>query len=103
MSFASVVYDANQATIENYHVQALDYEPSDEAAWLQALSAIQAVTATHKFSGRASVIIPGHYVLSKALKIAHVEASKRAQVIAFEAQQKLPYQLHELSGGAKKF
>lgn len=103
MSFASVVYDANQATIENYHVQALDYEPSDEAAWLQALtSAIQAVTATHKFSGRASVIIPGHYVLSKALKIAHVEASKRAQVIAFEAQQKLPYQLHELEWGSEE-
>ena len=103
VSFASVVYDANQATIENYHVQALDYEPSDEAAWLQALtSAIQAVTATHKFSGRASVIIPGHYVLSKALKIAHVEAGKRAQVIAFEAQQKLPYQLHELEWGSEE-
>jgi type IV pilus assembly protein PilM len=103
MSFASVVYDANQSTIENYHVQALDYEPSDESAWLQALtSAIQAVTATHKFSGRASVIIPGHYVLSKALKIAHVEASKRAQVIAFEAQQKLPYQLHELEWGSEE-
>jgi type IV pilus assembly protein PilM len=103
VSFASVVYDANQSTIENYHVQALDYEPSDEAAWLQALtSAIQAVIATHKFSGRASVIIPGHYVLSKALKIAHVEASKRAQVIAFEAQQKLPYQLHELEWGSQE-
>jgi len=103
VSFASVVYNAHQATIENYHVQALDYEPSDEAAWLQALgSAIQAVTATQKFSGRASVIIPGHYVLSKALKIAHVEASKRAQVIAFEAQQKLPYQLHELEWGSQE-
>ena len=102
MSFASVVYKANQATIENYSVQALDYEPSDEAAWLQALSrAIQTVTASHKFSGRASLIIPGHYVLSKALKIAHVEASKRAQVIAFEAQQKLPYQLYELEWGSE--
>jgi type IV pilus assembly protein PilM len=103
VSFASVVYNAHQATIENYHVQALDYEPSDEATWLQAVcSAIHAVTATQKFSGRASVIIPGHYVLSKALKIAHVEASKRAQVIAFEAQQKLPYQLHELEWGSEE-
>lgn len=103
VSFASVVFNAGQATIENYRVQALEYEPSDEAAWLQALSrAIQAVTAAHPFSGRASLIIPGHYVLSKVMKVAHVEASKRAQVIAFEAQQKLPYQLHELEWGSQE-
>jgi type IV pilus assembly protein PilM len=103
VSFASVVYNANQAIIDNYHVQALDYEPSDEVAWLEALTrTIRAVTADRKFSGHASVIIPGHYVLSKALKIAHVDASKRTQLIAFEAQQKLPYQLHELEWGSEE-
>ena len=103
VSFASVVYNANEAIIDNYHVQVLDYEPSDEVAWLEALTrAIRAVTANRKFSGHASVIIPGHYVLSKALKIAHVDASKRTQLIAFEAQQKLPYQLHELEWGSEE-
>ena len=97
VSFASVSFSAKEATFENYIVKKLDYEPSDESAWIQALTtAVHNVTAANKLSGRTSVIIPGHTVLSKALNVAHVEASKRVQLIAFEAQQKLPYQLHEL-------
>ncbi|TVP75018.1 MAG: hypothetical protein EA353_14690, partial [Puniceicoccaceae bacterium] len=49
-----------------------------------------------KLSGRATFIAPGHQLLTKTLRIPHVEDSKRAQIVAFEAQQNIPYPLSEV-------
>lgn len=75
----------------------LDYDFSDDEAWVDAVRfALLELSKRHQFSGQATVIIPGNQVLTKTIRIPHVEASKRAQILAFEAQQNIPYPLHEV-------
>ena len=75
----------------------LDYDYSDDESWLGAVrSALHEISHQHKFSGKATVIIPGSQVLTKTIRIPHVEEGKRAQILAFEAQQNIPYPLHEV-------
>ena len=75
----------------------LDYDYSEDDAWLGAVEvALLELSQVHKISGKASFIIPGNQVLTKNIRIPHVEEAKRAQIIAFEAQQNIPYPLHEV-------
>lgn len=83
--------------IEKLVTESLQYDYSNDDAWLDAVGvALHALHHQHKFSGKASFIIPGNQVLTKTIRIPHVEEAKRAQIIAFEAQQNIPYPLHEV-------
>lgn len=83
--------------IERLATESLHYDYSNDEAWLSAVGeALRTLHQKHKFSGKASLIIPGNQVLTKTIRIPHVEVSKRAQIIAFEAQQNIPYPLHEV-------
>jgi type IV pilus assembly protein PilM len=83
--------------IERLVSKDLVYDPTDDDAWLVSVGdALRSLGHEHKFSGKATLIIPGNQVLTKSIRIAHVEASRRAQVIAFEAQQNIPYPMHEI-------
>lgn len=94
---ALVASDGKNLKIERLVSEPLVYDPSDDDAWLVAVGdALRALAHQHKLSGRATLIIPGNQVLTKTISIAHVEASRRTQVIAFEAQQKIPYPMHEV-------
>lgn len=75
----------------------LDYDFSEDESWLAAVrSALHELSHQHRFSGKATIIIPGSQVLTKTIRIPHVEDGKRAQILAFEAQQNIPYPLHEV-------
>ncbi|MEC7230760.1 MAG: pilus assembly protein PilM, partial [Verrucomicrobiota bacterium] len=95
---ASVVSSSGGALqIEKLVTESLNYDYFDDDAWLGAVGvALHTLHHQHKFSGNASFIIPGNQVLTKTIRIPHVEDSKRAQIIAFEAQQNIPYPLHEV-------
>jgi type IV pilus assembly protein PilM len=83
--------------VEKLVTESLQYDYSNDDAWLDAVGiALRSLHSQHKFSGKASFILPGNQVLTKTIRIPHVEASKRAQIIAFEAQQNIPYPLHEV-------
>lgn len=83
--------------IEKLVTESLQYDFSNDDAWLGAVGvALHSLHHQHKFSGKASFIIPGNQVLTKTIRIPHVEEAKRAQIIAFEAQQNIPYPLHEV-------
>ena len=95
---AAVVSSSGGALqIEKLITESLNYDYSNDHAWLSAVGvALHTLHHQHKFSGNASFIIPGNQVLTKTIRIPHVEESKRAQIIAFEAQQNIPYPLHEV-------
>ena len=95
---AAVVSSSGGALqIEKLVTESLNYDYSNDDAWLGAVgAALHTLHHQHKFSGNASFIIPGNQVLTKTIRIPHVEESKRAQIIAFEAQQNIPYPLHEV-------
>ena len=95
---AAVVSSSGGALqIEKLVTEILNYDYFNDDAWLGAVGvALHTLHHQHKFSGNASFIIPGNQVLTKTIRIPHVEESKRAQIIAFEAQQNIPYPLHEV-------
>lgn len=94
---AVVSSSGGQLHIEKLITEILDYDYSSDDGWIGAVGvALRALHQRHKLSGKAAFIIPGSQVLTKTIRIPHVEASKRAQIIAFEAQQNIPYPLHEV-------
>jgi len=94
---AIVGSSGGKLTVERLATESLNYDFSNDDGWLDSVGdALHALHAQHKFTGKASFIIPGNQVLTKTIRIPHVEASKRAQIVAFEAQQNIPYPLHEV-------
>lgn len=94
---AVVTSGGGSLQIEKLVTESLHYDFSNDDAWLAAVgAALRDLHGQHKFSGKATFIIPGNQVLTKTIRIPHVETSKRAQIIAFEAQQNIPYPLHEV-------
>lgn len=84
-------------SVEKVCTEHLRYDHTDEDAWVGAVAtALKDMSREHKFSGAATFILPGSHVLTRPIRIPFVEPAKRAQTIAFEAQQNIPFQLHEV-------
>lgn len=97
LTAAKVSASAEELQIAKLITLPLDYDYSDDDGWMSAVGrALYDLAHKHGFSGKATFIIPGNQVLTKTIRIPHVEAAKRAQIIAFEAQQSIPYPLHEV-------
>ena len=90
-------YNDNQLKIEKSHSVSLDYDYQNDEAWLDAVDVgIKEIIQVGKYSGKANFIIPGNQVLAKTLLLPSVAKNKQAQVLAFEAQHNLPYDLDEV-------
>ena len=90
-------YNGERLKIEKSHSVSLDYNYQDDEAWLDAVDVgIKEIIRIGKFSGKAHFIIPGNQVLAKTLLLPTVAENKQAQVLAFEAQHNLPYDLDEV-------
>lgn len=65
--------------------------------WINNATGVVARLASSKgIKGDATIIVPSFLLLQKALKVAQVEAARQAQIIAFEAQNNIPYPLNEV-------
>lgn len=83
--------------LEKLALDAFNPDASLDAEWAAMIG--QALTETvsrEKFSGTATVGLPGHHILGKFIKIPSVEESKRAKIVQFEAQQNIPYSLDQV-------
>lgn len=97
ISATVVSQNGNQLKIENSYSVTLDYDYQNDEAWLDAVAdGIREIVREGKLSGKANFIIPGNQVLAKTLLLPSVDKDKLAQVLAFEAQQNLPYDLDEV-------
>ena len=61
-----------------------------------AIAALANLVNQHGLKGRVTVIAPAFLLLQKPLKVAQVEKAKQAQIVAFEAQNAIPYPLNEV-------
>ncbi len=96
---SAAVFDQRGASLvlEDFASHELDYDASHEAEWLGAvMSALSDLTSHGKFRGPGTIVAPGYMLLTKIIKVPHVEASRRAQIIAYEAQNNIPYPLNEV-------
>lgn len=98
VSFLEVlVNEGNQVLVEDLATEILEYGFVDDSAWMEAtVAGIQKLVASRKGKINPTILVPGFRILSKNLRIPHVEESKRKQIIAFELQQNLPYSMEEV-------
>ncbi len=83
--------------LDDFHFEPLDYDYSVEEEWMPAMIAkLREMAQAHGLKGKAVLLAPGYQLLTKSIKVPHVDASRRAQIIAYEAQQSIPYPLSEV-------
>lgn len=88
---------AGSLLLEKLVVEELVYDYTEEEAWASAASgALSNIFKSLKIKGAATVIAPGHLILTKNVKVPQVEASRQRQIIEFEAQEKFPFPPSEL-------
>jgi len=90
-------------TLEDLDTRDLRYDVSKDEAWLPAVaeSLRDLGKSNSKFRGKATFILPGYQLLIKPIKVPHVEAAKQSQIIAFEAQNNIPFPLIEAVWGSQ--
>lgn len=88
---------AGSLVLEKLVVEDLVYDYTEEAEWAAAASgALGSIFKSLKLKGDATVIAPGHLLLTKNVRVPQVEASRQSQIISFEAAEKFPFPLNEL-------
>lgn len=102
VSVSAFTATASGLTLERLVVQDLPAGLNGEEEWLSAaIEALRGLILQHELKGTASVIVPGFLLLSKPLKVAQVEKERQAQIIAFEAQNAIPYPLADVVWGSQ--
>ena len=94
----------NRLKLEKYHTFFLDKEIKDEWQWIESvidnLSKAFEKGLNIPKKTEVKIILPAHLLLTKSIKVPWVENSRRQQIIAFEAQQNIPYPISEVEWGS---
>lgn len=97
-AYAVVVRRGESAwRLEHYAREGFLVEPGREDEWLERLrAALTALRARCPVTGPVTVVLPGHLVLTKFIRVPRVEPAKREKIIRFEAEQNIPYALNDV-------
>ena len=86
--------------LEEVRFAQLTHDFSVENEWLDGVEAgLRELKSAYGVGGEAHFILPSSLLLTKTIRVPHVEESKQDQIITFELQQKMPYPLAELVWG----
>ena len=97
VSVSTFVSDGKKISLEQIALKTLHYDYSNDQNWLTALiSGLDELCKKQKVKGNARFIFPGSLLLSKTLRVPHVEEEKQKKIVAFELSQKMPFPLSEL-------
>lgn len=96
VSISAFRTEGTKLVLEKYFTEDLPPALGDEE-WINAATSSVARLASSKgITGGATIIVPSFLLLQKSLKVAQVDSARQAQVIAFEAQNNIPYPLNEV-------
>ncbi|MSS99452.1 MAG: hypothetical protein CK541_05975 [Opitutia bacterium] len=97
VSVSQFSVEAGSLVLEQFFVEEIAPGLLGDDDWLNAaIAALANLANTHELKGRATVIAPAFLLLQKPLKVAQVERTRQAQIVAFEAQNAIPYPLNEV-------
>ena len=83
--------------LQRFTSEPQDSDPAHEARWNEhTAQALGVIAAREKLSGACALVVPGHLALTKFVKTPALDPAKRAQSLAFEASQHIPYPLAEV-------
>jgi len=87
----------DKLVLEEIASRELEYDYSVDEEWLTALkAAVNDLASQHRVKGKATLILPGYLLLTKNIKVPHVDPSRQQQIITFEADQNIPHPLDEV-------
>ncbi len=96
VSISAFRADGAKLILEQFYTEDLTPALGDEEWINAATSAVARLASNKNIKGTATVIVPSFLLLQKSLKVAQVDSARQAQVIAFEAQNNIPYPLNEV-------
>ncbi len=83
--------------LEQFYVEEIAPGLTGDDEWLNAaIAALANLVNLHEIKGRVTVIAPAFLLLQKPLRVPQVERARQAQIVAFEAQNAIPYPLNEV-------
>ena len=87
----------DQILLEQVGLETLRYDYSNEDEWLACFcEGLESLCSREKIKGDARFIFPGSLLLSKTIRVPHVEEEKQKKIVAFELMQKMPVPLTDL-------
>ena len=87
----------DQILLEQVGLETLRYDYSNEDHWLDCFTkGLENLCAREKIKGNARFIFPGSLLLSKTIRVPHVDEERQKKIVAFELMQKMPVPLADL-------
>lgn len=78
-------------------LETLHHDLTKEDAWLESLvSGLEKLSSKLSIKGEVRFIFPGNLLLTKTIRVPHVDPEKQRKIVAFELSQKMPFPLSEL-------
>ncbi len=97
VSVSQFSVESGSLVLEQFFVEDLAPGLTGDDEWLNAaIAALASLVNAHEIKGRVTVIAPAFLLLQKPLKVPQVERARQAQIVAFEAQNAIPYPLNEV-------
>ena len=97
VSVSQFSVQAGSLVLEQFFVEEIAPGLTGDDEWLNAaIAALASLVNAHDLKGRVTVIAPSFLLLQKPLKVPQVERARQAQIVAFEAQNAIPYPLNEV-------
>ena len=97
VSVSQFSVEAGSLVLEQFFVEEIAPGLTGDDEWLNAaIAALASLVNTHELKGRVTVIAPAFLLLQKPLKVPQVDRARQAQIVAFEAQNAIPYPLNEV-------
>lgn len=89
--------EGDKILLEQVGLETLRYDLSNEEQWLDCFSSgLEKLCAKENIKGNARFIFPGSLLLSKTIRVPHVEEERQRKIVAFELMQKMPVPLTDL-------
>ena len=99
VSAAEFAVSNGKLVLESFKVHDLHYDYSVAEAWLPEVTVALRVLG---IKGKATVIAPAMMLLTKTIKVPHVDGGRQDEVIRFEAEKNIPYDLNDVSWDYQK-
>jgi len=96
VSISAFHTEGSKLVLDKFYAEDLAPALGDEEWINAAISAVARLASSKSIKGTATIIVPSFLLLQKSLKVAQVDSARQAQVIAFEAQNNIPYPLNEV-------
>ena len=87
--------DGGDLVLEESYMETLHRDLTNDSIWMDCVFKVLG-ELSQNIKGKVRVILPGSMLISKTIRVPHVEAEKQRKIVSFELSQKMPMPLSDL-------